>query len=167
MPYYRGDYVGGPSNYYRGDPFLGALVGGIVGKAASKVGRWVGSKVAGTGARRAAGTAVDRIVDQLPGVGVGMAIPQLLPALPGLGPGRAVTKGGQWPTNKDGSPRRVRKDGKPWKRPTLNPLNPRALNRALRRAEGFEKFAKRTVNALYRVVDGRRTKTFKRKTRSR
>lgn len=31
----------------------------------------------------------------------------------------------------------------------LNVLNPRALRRSLARAEGFERFAKRTVNALH------------------
>lgn len=33
---------------------------------------------------------------------------------------------------------------------SMNPLNPRALRKGLRRAEGFERIARRTVNALHR-----------------
>jgi len=36
----------------------------------------------------------------------------------------------------------------PGRRRRMNVMNPRALKRALRRAEGFEKIARRTVNAL-------------------
>jgi hypothetical protein len=39
----------------------------------------------------------------------------------------------------------------PKKRRRMNPLNPRALTRALRRAEGFVKIVKRTEKALRRV----------------
>lgn len=54
--------------------------------------------------------------------------------------------GGGGATNKDGSPRRIRADGRPYKRPTLNALNPKALARAGRRFQGFKK-AIRAVNA--------------------
>jgi hypothetical protein len=32
----------------------------------------------------------------------------------------------------------------------MNPLNPRALRRALRRAEGFERFARRVIAVTHR-----------------
>jgi len=45
----------------------------------------------------------------------------------------------------------------------LNPLNPRALKRGLRRAYGFDKFARKTMNALYRTVPGKvKQRKFKR-----
>jgi hypothetical protein len=152
--YYRGDggnYYRG--DYYRGDPFLGAILGGVARKVAGKVARWAVGRSAG-----ARGTRV--VMDQLPGVGVGIGIgrgfgPPNMPALPAL-PGMPALPGGKEPrgTPKDFRPNRARR---------MNPLNPRALRRALRRAEGFEKFAKKTVNALYKTVDGRRVRTYKKK----
>ncbi len=158
MPYYRGDaYYGRGGNYYKGDPFLGAVVGGLIGGAAKKAARWVAKKV--TGAGTAVAQAAPTILrDAAPaaaagavGVALGQKLPTLapgpmLPMIPQAGPGMALVP--------------VRK----YRR--MNPLNPRALKRALRRAEGFEKFAKKTVNALYRVVDGRRVKTYKRTRKS-
>jgi len=138
MPYYgaRGDYYRG--DYYRGDPFLGAILGAVGGKVVKKVGSWVGSRIG-----RAAGSApVRTVMDQLPGVGVGMGIeavrnrfsPTVGP-IPTLGPINAPSGGPSW-----GAPKkRYRK---------MNPLNPRALKRAIRRAEGFEKFARKTVSGL-------------------
>ena len=58
---------------------------------------------------------------------------------------------GGWPTTKDGRPRRVRRDGRPWKRPSMNPTNPRALGRAMRRVQGFANIAKRTISFTKRV----------------
>ena len=65
MPYYgaRGDYVGGRSNYYRGDPFIGAIIGGVAravgaGPLIAKAGRWVAGRITGQGLKRAAQTAV-------------------------------------------------------------------------------------------------------------
>jgi len=67
-------------------------------------------------------------------------------------------KGG-WPTTKDGRPRRVRRDGRPWKRPTMNPTNPRALGRAMRRVNGFAALAKRTISFTKRVRMKKRKRT--------
>lgn len=154
MPYYRGDaYYGRGGNYYRGDPFLGAVVGSLIGGAAKKVGRWVGSKIGGS-AGRASATVAPIIRDIAPAVAggaVGVAVGQKygpsispIPQIPQISPGMAA-----------GVVPMYRKSRR------MNPLNPRALKRALRRAEGFEKFAKRTVNAMYRVIDGRKVRTYK------
>lgn len=147
MPYYRGD-----GNYYRGDPFLGALVGGLVGKA----GKWLVKRV--TGSR--VGQKIDRVAESLPGIGVvgGSLLPSLSPI--NLGP-VTVNPGAILPGGKPF----ISVAGKKYRR--MNPLNPKALRRALRRAEGFEKFARRTVNALFTTRDGRRVKKFKRKTPTR
>ncbi len=162
MGYYmRGDYYH-RGDYYRGDPFLGALLGKAasalgVGKLVSKAGSWLlgritpgAVKTATTIAATAAGTAIvpavlGGIIPSAPSTRMPVNIGPLgidpMSALPGGSPLFTYGK------------RRYRR---------MNPLNPRALKRALRRAEGFEKFAKKTVNALYRTVDGRRVKTFKR-----
>lgn len=151
MPYYRGD---GDGNYYRGDPFLPvlalgarALLGGVARRAAQWVGRQtVGGAIAKTVGAVGTGIVSTAVVGQLSrGSGVSIDLPALLP-----GGAPLVRSGdvGRWPTDKKGNPRRQRKDGRPWKRPTLNPLNPRALKRALRRAEGFSMFSKRVMNAL-------------------
>lgn len=43
---------------------------------------------------------------------------------------------------KAGHPRKVRKDGKCYKRPAMNPVNPRALKRAVRRVHAFQEIAR-------------------------
>jgi len=74
--------------------------------------------------------------------GVGRAI-----IAPFVGSGGAPTMASVngWPTNKDGTPRRAKKDGTPWKRPTMNPTNPKALMRAARRADSFVRVARRVL----------------------
>jgi len=137
--YYRGDggnYYRG--DYYRGDPFIGALVG---------AGLKIGGRIA-RGLRAARRVAGPIVRDAAPGT-VGGTI--------GYELGRRAAEGGRDVIGKDKAPRRYRR---------MNPLNPRALKRALRRSEGFEKFAARTVNALYRVIDGRKVRTFKKRTPS-
>ncbi len=148
MGYYRGDYYRG--DYYRGDPFLGALAGAAIGKIGGAIGRGIG-RLAG----RVSPRTVQRVTDIGGGLGAGFAAGRGQPislapiSMPGAGPGTAIVV------------REKDKDGKRSRR--MNPLNPRALRRALRRAEGFEKFAARTVNSLYRVIDGRKVRTFKKK----
>lgn len=170
MGYYRGDYS--PSGgYYRGDPFLGAAIGAAA--------RFVGSRVIGRAGAAAGrifgGGRAQRIQDIGTGMGVAetarwaqnrfgvtSTIPMIEPASrPGVGaaaPGRPTTALEKYDQRLKGFGKRRR---------GMNPLNPKALKRALRRAEGFEKFAKKTVNALYKTVDGRRVKTFKKTTRKR
>lgn len=43
---------------------------------------------------------------------------------------------------KSGKPRKKRKDGKCYKRPSMNPVNPRALKRAVRRVSAFQDIAR-------------------------
>lgn len=130
MPYYRGD-----GNYYRGDPFLGALVGGLVGKAA----KWAVGRIGGGAAKRR--------VSNLPGIGA--VTGSLIPTIPSIPtPFGTINPGNIFP----GGEPFITPSGKRYRR--MNPLNPKALRRALRRAEGFEKFARRTVNALYKTSPG-------------
>lgn len=156
MGYYmRGDYYRG--DYYRGDPFLGALVGTVarkvgLGKVASKAARWVGQRISGRSLKRAAGIVGAATV----GVPVLRSSGWPQPAtddMPielgplGIDPG-AILPGGRKFLTLGG--------GKTYRR--MNPLNPRALKRALRRAEGFEKFARSTMTALYKPGGGRKFK---------
>jgi len=57
------------------------------------------------------------------------------PPIPGTG---GMTRAGR--------PRRIRKDGRPYKRPSMNPLNARAMNRAVRRLEKGEKLLRRVFS---------------------
>lgn len=159
MGYYmRGDYYRG--DYYRGDPFLGALIGSVarsvgLGSVASKAAKWVGGKLLGTTAKQAATGALTAAGAVATGVTLAGAIPKINVGTVSVDPGSLLPGGKPF----------VTWGRKKYRR--LNPLNPKALKRALRRAEGFEKFAKRTVNALYKNVDGRRTRTFKKCTPTR
>ena len=58
---------------------------------------------------------------------------------------------GAWPMTKAGKPRRMKKNGMPWKRPSMNPTNPRALGRSMRRVNAFASIAKRTISFTKRV----------------
>lgn len=54
---------------------------------------------------------------------------------------------------KDGRPRRIRKDGQPWKRPTMDPGNTRALRRAARRSDRFVSIARTALaNTKWKVA---------------
>lgn len=152
MGYYRGDYYRG--DYYRGDPFLGAIAGRVLGAAGAAVGRAI--RAAG---RRVSPRTMERIQDIGTGAGLGAGLAgrrermELSPIGTTAAPGVAVV------------PRDKLKDLPKGPRRRLNPLNPKALRRALRRAEGFEKFAARTVNGLYKVIDGRRVRTYKKRSK--
>lgn len=138
MPYYgaRGDYYRG--DYYRGDPFLGAVLGAVGGKVIGKVGSWIGSRVG----RAASSGLVRRTVEQLPAVGVGMGVEAVRQRFaPSLGPIPQVGPG-------SGAPMQLPFVGEKKRYRKMNPLNPKALKRAIRRAEGFEKFARKTVSGL-------------------
>jgi hypothetical protein len=140
MSYYRGDY-------YRGDPFIGGLIGGAakalgVGKLVSKAAGWVGKQITGSSVKKA-----------VVGTTVAAAAPILISGLPTSAPSApapiqlgpiGINPGNMFPGGAPGITWGTRK------RRRMNVLNPRALKRALRRAEGFEKIAQRTVNALHR-----------------
>jgi hypothetical protein len=134
--YYRGDgsnYYRG--DYYQGDPFIGAALGFVGKKVAAplvkKAGAWVGRQTVGgligkTAATAAGTVAAGKVVQAARGGGEIVIDP--ISMAPGGAPGMRIV----YPT----------------KRRRMNVMNPRALKRALRRAEGFEKIARRTVNAL-------------------
>lgn len=152
MGYYlRGDYYRG--DYYRGDPQLGAILGKVasslgVGAVVGKAGRWLLGKVEGG--------AVKSVAKGLGTAGTAVLAGSLLPKVH-IGP-ITVDPGSMMPGGKPF----ISYSGGAHRHRRINPLNPKALRRALRRAEGFEKFAKRTVNALYSTHGGRRVHTFKR-----
>ena len=164
MGYYRGDYYRGDGgNYYRGDPFLGAVVGSLVGRAAGRIGGFVGRRVAGA-ARRAVPILREAVPSTIAGA-AGYAAGQRAGTMTAeslLGP-LDVGPGGRTSTKRERAVRKILGVGGERSPRRMNPLNPKALRRALRRAEGFEKFAKRTVNALYKTVDGRRVRSFKKR----
>jgi hypothetical protein len=158
VAYYRGDYYRG--DYYRGDPFLGALAGAAIKKVGGAVLRGLsrtGAKTVGGGLARVAG-------------GVAVAAP-VVSAAGGLIPRPAT---GSMPISLGPigiDPMSALPGGRPFltfgqkKRRKINPLNPKALRRALRRTEGFEKMAARTVNSLYKVIDGRKVRTYKKRSK--
>ena len=90
-------------------------------------------------------------VTQRPGVG---RLPPYTAAgpgvLPGGGQGTMVPSGYHWA--KDGSGRLVRNR-------RMNVANPKALRRAMRRAQGFEKLARRSINFNKRVRPARKRST--------
>lgn len=136
MPYYRGDYVGQKrGGYYRGDPFLGGLIARgaarIAGPVLRRAGQWIGRQTVGGAIAKGAGA----VATGAAVVGAGRSVARGQPISIDLG---AAMPGGE-PLFSFGGRKKYRR---------MNPLNPRALKRALRRAEGFEKFARKTVNAL-------------------
>lgn len=176
MGYYRGDYYRG--DYYRGDPFLGALLGKVASKVAPKIGRWIGQRISGSGgkiAARAKAVGLDPEMLMIGGAtaaagALGHHLAQraqnstVLGPMPTMGPmeqGGAMAQGGGNVAifvSRDG--RRIRKRWSVSQQRwiairKLNPLNPRALKRGLKRAQGFDKFARKTMNALYRTVPGK------------
>lgn len=67
--------------------------------------------------------------------------------------GKPVMPGGaaaQWLTyyTKKGTPRQTTKSGRPRKRPHMNPMNPRAAHRAIRRIRGARKLLQRIERSL-------------------
>jgi len=127
---YRGDYGGGG---YRGD-FLG------LGKLAKGVARAAVGVVGGIVRASPAGQVVSGIVNAMPGRGLapqapGGGMPQREGGVTGM-VHRAVPGGASGYVDARGRPVRIRKDGKPYKRRTMNPLNGKAAARAIRRITG-------------------------------
>jgi len=143
-------YFGG-SGRMAGDPgFFGALKGAVGGLFTGGVSGAIGGAVRGFSSpqRQTQSSIVQRgqftqPVTRTPGIRG--AIQRGIPGgATGFQVGTAQVAGA-WPTNKDGSPRRAKKDGTPWKRPTMNPTNPKALMRAARRADSFVRVARRVL----------------------
>lgn len=153
---------------YAGDPgFLSGLWGVIKKVAPTIIGGMIGGPVGAVVAGAGAGGAARSPPKQLPApgrqvvgqmtfpggtsIGLGLQAPQqqvLGPYDPSRGTGM-VPSGYHYA--KDGSGRIVRNR-------RMNVANPRALRRAMRRAQGFEKLAKRAINFNKRVRPARRAK---------
>lgn len=129
-------------------PILGLLAGGVAKKLAGKAAKWVGRRVAGSGAATgsAAGRAAGAIARNLPALGGGAAggviIRNLAPQGGGASGGGIMDRLGRIdlnPFDGDGiNPfgsrrRRYRR---------TNYLNQRALKKAVRRVQGFEKIVR-------------------------
>jgi len=176
-----------------GDPFMG-MVGGLGGAAASTMAKSLpkaapgmfdflkgmapkfGQVIGGlTGGKPIDYAAIGKAAGQLSQGALASlqrkgAAPTGFGPMPGMPAGLGFLPGFEGAgssTNKDGSPRRIRADGKPYKRPSLNALNPKALARAGRRFSGFKKAIK-SVNAslpsgMKFEAPGARTSTKRRK----
>jgi hypothetical protein len=171
MSYYRGDYYRG--DYYRGDPYIGtffrgaaSLVKPLITTVAKRVGA-AGRALAGMrpvqqAARVARDVALPTAVAVattrttqavLPGAGPEAGAPinypeagaAGVPMMTGMGV-KGMCPPGYHPNKSDSI--KGPKGSYCVRNRRMNPLNPRALRRALRRSEDFEGIAKRTVNAL-------------------
>lgn len=144
----QGDFLGIGSALGKGLSALGKI-GGLV----PIPGAGIAGKVAGSlgGIISRTGGALSTIPNRFP-----FPAPMKLPLLPGGGAGffqgggtgtalACVPKSG-WPTNKNGTPRRTKRNGCPYKRPTMNFANGRAIKRAARRLEGAEKLFRRVFS---------------------
>jgi len=130
----------GAGDYY-GAGGIGSFLGGIVKKVASPVLRTAASLIPGGSIALGIGTAF------VGGGGGGLVNPPRInlpgSGLPGVGIGAFGTPAHMASRldprfyTKDGRPRRIRKDGQPWKRPTMDPGNSRAMRRAVRRSNRF------------------------------
>lgn len=176
MPYYRGDYYMGRRP--RGDGWIGALVGaaggfltgglpgaiaggvagyGRGGKAAATGGLVAGSLPQGGGLSGPVGTPPTITLPGGIGVNPGAILPGGAPFLTGT----MVPRGYHWNKSAGYGPQgRYEKGTYLVKNRSLNPLNPRALRRAVRREHGFVGVARRVLKGTG-ISIGR--KTFARK----
>jgi len=146
---------------YAGDPgFLSSLWKGIKKVAAPIIGGILGGPVGAIVAQQAGRRGTPPILPPPPGtIGGGISFPggtqvvgQYAPGLPAVVSRRAGAMpagvAGACPSGyhlaKDGSGRWVRNR-------RMNVANPRALRKAMRRVQGFEKLAKRTIQFTRRV----------------
>lgn len=156
--YHRGDYYRG--DYYRGDPFLGGLVGGLISKAAPLIGKGISwltkGKLLGSGggmeAAKTLGKAAAGAATAVTVYKAAQPVMEQLPTVPMFGGGEPQGGGVVMEQSRDG--RRIRKRWSVRKQKyvairNMNPLNPKALNRAIRRATRFERYAKTVVNCLH------------------
>jgi len=151
MGYYMGDYYGVASRRAFGDPgFLSFLKG---------AGRLVGS-VLGVGGGGGATKVIEKVVPMRTGGAVlsrgreivkrGVGIVKKHPVLTAAGAAGAVGALG-------GAAAEQALGGRARKRRRLNPFNPRALRRALRRTHSFAKMARKIVRVerMYKKPRGR------------
>lgn len=145
MPYYRGDYYRG--DYYRGDPFIGPLIAAVGGVATKVLPALVKKGVSSVGN-----------ILRKPGVGTAIA------TVGGVAGGRASSGGALLPPPPPfanggsmvprpgikGKIQRLLPFGETgyYRRRRMNPANVKALRRAIRRAQGFERLAKQVGRFL-------------------
>ena len=137
----------------QGDPGLVGNIGSLIGKGAGLIGKGVsmvpgpigaagklinlaGGALTAYGAAKGVGSAIQRFAPNIN-----------LPSLPNMfGGGASSSPGSRAGLKKDGTPRRVKKNGQFWKRPSMNFGNGRAIKRAARRLEGAEELFKRVFS---------------------
>lgn len=166
MGYYMGDYRRG--DYYRGtagDPFLGGLFSKVfsVGKSLLGLG---GGGVSSGAIEKAVQTGITK---SFPGVGmVGGGLRKVSglikahPVITGAGAagiigavaGRAEGMAGMIPAHARGF-HVSRKTGKVVRNRHMNPCNPRALRRAIRRTHSFARLAMHTIHLVHPKKAGR------------
>ena len=153
MSYYKGDYYSGRGDYYRGDPFLGALVplaGGLLKKGVSALIAKAGARGAtGAAAAVAGGAAAVGAASRLTSGGP-IRLPAPMPGGAVIQPGRILPGGapfitqGQAPRGYHAHKELAKRGVIKWvKNRYMNPANPKALRRAIRREEGFCQLAAR------------------------
>lgn len=167
MPYYNaGDYYRAGGYYRAGDYYRAGGLGSFLGGLAKGVVGGIGGFLTGgpVGAVKGAASGLGLIRS-------GQTLPQIAPPVSSMGlvPFGGVQEPGVTgivhrliPGGKTGLGR-LKKDGTytDRRRPRLNPLNPRALKRALRREAGFLKFARRVghfagIKGTYKLKRGKR-----------
>lgn len=117
MGYYRGDYYQG--SYYQGFPFLGAAI---------KVGAGLVKKIA------------PKVVGK-----IGAAAGKLVGRVGGIARKAPITTGIVTTVAADQAIKRFGNDGGGGGRRRMNVANPKALRRAIRRAHGFAKLARKVL----------------------
>jgi hypothetical protein len=154
MSYYQGDYRGDWYGGAQGDPFLGSLFGlaargikGIIGKIRGPGAGAIVKSFPGVGAIERVGSKVGGIIRAHPvlsGAGAAGVIAAVGAGaermIAGPGMGARGPKGFHACKSKHGC-----KSGAWVRNRRMNPCNPRALRRAIRRAHSFEKLARHVI----------------------
>jgi len=174
MSYYSARPMGDYKTYgYAGDPgFLSSLWKGIKKIAPVIIGTVIGGPIGGAIAGQATGGAKRQVQPtpyQLPGtiagqvsfpggasVGLGFQAPMIpgqgrLPPFTATGPGVLPAGGRGGPMMPSGYHWSKDGKGKLVRNRRMNVANPRALRRSMRRVQGFEKLARRTISFTRRV----------------
>lgn len=156
MSYYQGDFYG-RGGYYRGDPgffsFIGGLAKGAVGMIpgvgpalASGLGALTKPKMASAIVKAGEGTLATRAMKGVTSIVKGHPVLSAAGAAGalglGLGAGAEALMGG---AKRGRRGFHMNKHGKMVRNRYMNPCNPRALRRAIRRAHGFERLAKHVL----------------------